>query len=277
MSQPIAPAPGTVGSYAPHPDTSVRRLYVLLCGFEIIPRSVSLRGADPDVILAVPITAYLLDTAEGWVLFDAGLDEANLRDPERLEALYTSQGWSPPPVVWPAHEMEGQLRRIGLGFGDIARVVLSHLHADHSGHLKRMPQAVLTIQRAERDYAFSGRARASWFPSDYDLPGLRWEVIEGDREIMPGLTALSTPGHAPGHQSLLVTLPETGRVVLAGDVGDLVENFRDEVLPGESQDDAAALRSIRRVNALVADGAQLFLTHDPDLLLRLRRAPGFYG
>jgi N-acyl homoserine lactone hydrolase len=96
-------------------------------------------------VISVPITAYLHDTEEGWVLFDAGLDEANLRDPERLEALYLSQRWNPSPVAWPAHEMEGQLRRIGLGFGNISRVVLSHLHADPSGHLKRMPQARLTI------------------------------------------------------------------------------------------------------------------------------------
>jgi glyoxylase-like metal-dependent hydrolase (beta-lactamase superfamily II) len=139
-----------------------------------------------------------------------------------------------------------------------------------------MRQARLTIQKAEWDYAFSGQARPSWFPSDYDLPGLRWDVIEGDREILPGVTALSTRGHSPGHQSLLVDLPRTGRVVLAGDVGDLLLNFHEEILPGESADDEAALRSIRRINGLVTDGAKLFLTHDPDLLLTLRRAPEFY-
>jgi N-acyl homoserine lactone hydrolase len=222
------------------------------------------------------MTAYLLDTEEGWVLFDAGLDEGNLRDPARLQSLYISKGWEPPPVVWPAHEMEGQLARLGLGFADISRVILSHLHADHSGHLKRMPQARLTIQRAEWDYAFSGTARDSWFPSDYDLPGLDWDIIEGDHEIMPGLTAIATRGHSPGHQSLFVDLPNTGRAVLAADVGDLEENFRSETLPGESADDEAALASIRRINALVAEGAKLFLTHDPDLLLRIRRAPDFY-
>lgn len=261
----------------PQTPTSVRRLYVLLCGFEIIPKSISTRDRHGDIVISVPITAYLLDTAEGWVLFDAGLDEANLRDLVRLDALFLSKGWIPPPVVWPAHEMGGHLARLGLGFGDISRVILSHLHADHSGHLKRMPQARLTIQRAEWDYAFSGTARDSWFQSDYDLPGARWDIIEGDKAIMPGMQAITTPGHAPGHQSLVVDLPRTGRVVLAGDVGDLMENFRDEVLPGETADDVAALASIRRINALVAEGARLFLTHDPDLLLGLRRAPDFYG
>ena len=256
--------------------TSVRRLFVLLCGFEIIPKSISTRDRHGDIVISVPITAYLMDTDEGWVLFDAGLDEANLRDPALLQARYLSIGWDPPPVVWRSHEMEGQLTEVGLGFGDIARVIVSHLHADHSGHLKRMTQARLIIQRDERDYAFSGEERASWFRSDYDLPDLKWEVIEGDRMIMPGMQAIKTRGHSPGHQSLIVDLPNTGRVVLAGDVGDLMENFRDEVLPGESADDVAALASIRRINALVAGGAKLFLTHDPDLLLTLKRAPNCY-
>ncbi len=260
----------------PDMNTSVRRLYVLLCGFEIIPKSISTRDRHADIVISVPITAYLLDTTEGWVLFDAGLDEGNLRNPAQLEKLYLSVDWNPPPVVWPTHEMGAQLAALGLGFGDISRVILSHLHADHSGHLKRMPQARLTIQRAEWNHAFSGRAPASWFPSDYDHQGAQWDIIDGDQTIMPGIKVISTRGHAPGHQSLIVDLPDTGRVVLAGDVGDLMENFREEVLPGESADDVAALASIRRINALVADGAKLFLTHDPDLLLHLRRAPDFY-
>lgn len=256
--------------------TSVRRLFVLLCGFEIIPKSISTRGRHGDIVISVPITAYLMDTDEGWILFDAGLDEANLRDPSLLQARYVSIGWDPPPVVWGSHEMASQLAALGLGFVDISRVIVSHLHADHSGHLKRMPQARLTIQRDEHNYAFSGKERASWFRSDYDLPGLQWDVINGDCMIMPGLQVIKTRGHSPGHQSLVVDLKNTGRVVLAGDVGDLMENFRDEVLPGESADDVAALASIRRINTLVAEGAQLFLTHDPDLLLTLKRAPDWY-
>lgn len=259
------------------PATAVRRLFVLLCGFEVIRLSVSLRGADLSILLAVPMTADLLDTDGGWVLFDAGMDEGHLRDPARLESLFLDPVWDPPPVVRPEHEMGRLHAALGLGFGDIARVVLSHLHADHTGHLKRMPEARLMLQRAEWRHATSDRAGGAWFRQDYDPPGLDRERIEGDREIMPGMTPLSTPGHTPGHQSLLIELPQTGRVLLAADVGDLMGNFADELLPGEASDDAQALASIRRVNALVAQGAKLLLTHDPDQLRALRRAPEFYG
>lgn len=91
------------------------------------------------------------------------------------------------------------------------------------------------------------------------------------------MTALATPGHTPGRQSLLIDLPRTGRVLLAADVGDMVKNFVEEVLPGEASDDLQALASVRRVNALVARGAKLLLTHDPDQLRALRRAPEFNG
>lgn len=257
--------------------TAVRRLYVLLCGFEVIPRTISTRGRHPRVIHAVPITAYLMDTGLGWVLFDTGLDEANLNDPARLKTHFMDPGWDPPPVVRADHELGGQLAQIGLDWSDIGTVVLSHLHADHSGHLKRLTHARIILHRREHEHAFSDHASAAWFRDDYDMID-DWELIDGDTELMPGIEILDTEGHTPGHLSLVVDLPQTGSVVLAADVGDLMENFREEVLPGEASDDDAALKSIRRINALVAEReAMLMLTHDPDLLLGLKLAPEWYG
>ncbi len=94
---------------------------------------------------------------------------------------------------------------------------------------------------------------------------------------MPGIDILDTRGHSPGHQSLQVELPNTGTVVLAADVGDLMANFREEILPGESVDDDAALAAIRRINRIVAArDALLLLTHDPDEVQRIRLAPDCY-
>jgi glyoxylase-like metal-dependent hydrolase (beta-lactamase superfamily II) len=272
QAAPAATVPALTGAH-----TEVRRLHVLLCGYEVIPLAISLRGADPRLLHAVPITAYLLDTARGWVLFDAGLDEADLRDPERLRSHFLEPGWDPPPVVLPHQETAPQLAALGMGFEDIGTVILSHLHADHTGHLKRLTHARMLVHARERAHAFSDAAGPAWFRSDYDLPGLRFETVEGDREVMPGLTLIETPGHTPGHMSALVELPETGPVVLAADVGDLTENLRDEVLPGEASDHAEALASIRRVNALVERGATLMPTHDPDRLRGLGLAPEGYG
>lgn len=257
--------------------TSVRRLFVLLCGFEIIPKTVSTYQIGARFIISVPISAYLLDTDEGWVLFDTGIDEANLRDRALLDEKFLLAGWDPPPVVKPHHELERQLREIGIGYADISTVILSHLHADHTGHMKDMPHAKFIVARRERDYVLSGEAPYYFFASDYELPGLDWQLIEGDLELMPGLTIIATPGHSPGHQSLVIELPNTGPCVLAADVGDLMINFTDEILPGGMTDQTEALASIRRINAVVADKqAMLFLTHDPELVQQIKLAPDFY-
>lgn len=255
-------------------DTEVLGLYVLLCGYEIIPRSVSLRGADPRFLHAVPITAYLIDTRRGWVLFDTALDPANIDDPVRRASCFTDLGWDPPPAVLAAHRLETQLSALGVALSDIETVILSHLHADHSGYLKHLTPKRVLIQRAEFDHAFSAKAGPAWFREDYDLPGLKWEVIEGDAEVMPGLSLLFTPGHTPGHQSALLVLPDGPPVILAADVGDLRQNFSEERLPGEAADDAAALASLRRLNALERElGARMLLTHDPEQIKEIPLAP----
>ena len=193
-----------------------------------------------------------------------------------MDERYILPGWDPTPVVKPHHEMARQLAEIGIGFSDISIVILSHLHADHTGHIKHMPRARIIVSRPEYEFGFSDAAPYYFFRSDYDLAGFDWQIIDGDTELMDGLTILATPGHSPGHQSLLVDLPQTGKVVLAADVGDLMINFTDEILPSAT-DDIAALASIRRINALVAEHrAMLMLTHDPELVQQIKLAPDYY-
>ena len=94
---------------------------------------------------------------------------------------------------------------------------------------------------------------------------------------MPGLDILLTRGHRPGHQPLVVTLPESGTKILTGDCADLLENFDREVL-GSSMDDEAALASIRRLKEIAArTGGELVPLHDPDFVQRARLAPLYYA
>ena len=254
--------------------TEVRRLFVLLCGYEILPKTVSTRDRGARFILSEPVCAYLLDTARGWVLLDAGLNPDNLDDPVRRAALFIDFGLTP-PIVRATHRFEPQLAEIGVGFADIRHVILSHLHYDHCGYLDRLTHARISIQRRALDAA-GGDPRRGYIASDYAIPGLDWDLRDGDWSAMPGLELLDTAGHTPGHQSALVTLP--GRnLLLPFDAGDLAENFEDEVLPGEAYDDAAALAAIQRLKAIKAErGAEMLLFHDPVAIQRIRLAPDFY-
>jgi N-acyl homoserine lactone hydrolase len=231
--------------------TEVLRLYVLLCGYELLEKTISTKGRGSRFVLAEPISAYLLQTTSGYVLIDAGANSELVNDPKLRQIYYTGRGWNP-PVILPQHELSYQLDAIGVAPAQITRIVLSHMHLDHTGNLKLFPGAEVYVQRREYDYAFSADHSPAWFEIDYALPNLRWHLLDGDYELLPGLELITTYGHTPGHQSAIVTLPNSGTLVLTADAGDLHENFDDEVPPGENIGDEVALESIRRLKRVAA-------------------------
>lgn len=256
--------------------TDIKRLFVLLCGFEILPKTISTRDRGGRFMLSEPVCVYLLDTTSGWVLLDAGLNPDNIDDPARREDCFTRYGMTP-PIVRPAHHIEIQFEQIGIGFQDIDWVILSHLHYDHCGYLGRLQHARISVQQAEYDVAFGADPGLAYIRSDYDIAGLQWDLRNGDWTAMPGLTLLDTRGHTAGHQSAVVELPGGGSIILPFDAGDLAENFDAEILPGECCDDAAALHAIRRLKALREEpGAQMLLFHDPVAIQHMRLAPEYY-
>ncbi len=255
--------------------SSIKKLYVLLCGFEIIPETVSTRNRGARFVIASPISAYLFDTDEGWVLLDTGFDPKYCRDPALAHDIFHARGWVP-PVVNPEHELDRQLAGIGVAMTDIRHVILSHLHFDHTGYLKHFIHARVSIQRREHEAAFNGTLPNAVLASDINMPGIDWHIVDGDWEVMPGLRMVDTRGHTAGHQSAVVDLAQSGRMVLVTDAGDLQENFDDEVLPGESVDDEAALQAIRRLKAF-AEGGTLLLGHDPVAIQSIRLTPDFYA
>jgi glyoxylase-like metal-dependent hydrolase (beta-lactamase superfamily II) len=96
--------------------------------------------------------------------------------------------------------------------------------------------ATLYIQKAEYDAAFGPEpAKYGFAPETYDrLRANRMVRLEGDFDVFGdgSVKILSTPGHTPGHQSLLVRLPKTGAVVLSGDAAHFQENFMLRRVPG---------------------------------------------
>ena len=256
--------------------TSVRRLFVLLVGYEVLPKSVSTKDLGARFIMSEPICCYLADTESGWILLDAGFDPVYVKNRELTEKYFHAAG-NYPPIVSPEHELPFQLQQLGLAFHDVKRVVLSHLHLDHAGYLKYFHHAPVHIQRQEYEHGFSSARPQSYFLEDYNSPDIDWHLEDGDWEVVPGLNMIKTRGHTPGHQSAIVELPKSGTCVLPFDAGDLQENFDLEILPGECVDDAAALVSIRRLNKIVADRkGQMILFHDPVAIQRTRLSPEFY-
>jgi N-acyl homoserine lactone hydrolase len=257
-------------------STSVRRLFVLLCGFEILPKTISTQGRGGRFILSEPVCVYLLDTSSGWILLDAGLNPDNGRNSARMEQKFWRQGMTA-PVIRDAHLLDTQLEAIGVSPEDINQVILSHMHYDHCGCLRQFTHARISVQRREYEHAFCADPGIAYFREEYHDPRLQWELRDGDWEALPGLELIDTRGHTQGHQSALVELPETGTIVLPFDAGDLQENFDEEIAPGETCDEEAAMRAIRRLKAIEAERhATRLLFHDPVAIQKMRLAPECY-
>ncbi len=181
---------------------SVKSLQVLYCGLgvEIDKGNVITYRVDVGMKVEIPFLVYLIRTDEGNILFDSGIDHNDL-----------------PHLLSIGKEVEikeedfllNRLREANIDPEEINFVFQSHLHWDHSGLLRYFPNAEIIIQREEYGYAINPPpfAEAYYRRPYYSAPNLNWRIIDGDESLMPGITAILTQGHTPGHQSLMVELP----------------------------------------------------------------------
>jgi N-acyl homoserine lactone hydrolase len=172
-----------------------------------------------------------------------------------------------------------RLDALGLAPDDVDMVVLSHLHYDHAGGAQLFPESELVVQQDEYSYAHYPAAFFAplYYKRNFDLPGYKWRLLEGDAELAPGITVLRTDGHTPGHQSLLVELPETGPVILAGDCCYWQDNIDRELPPGVVWDPSRAAHSIKRLKTLARlVHGRIFPSHDPAFWSKAIKSPDGY-
>ena len=131
------------------------------------------------------------------------------------------------------------LSTVGLSVGDIDLVVNCHLHFDHIGGNPSFPATPIHCQRKELETA---RAGEYTFPELVDFEGARWELLDGEAELGPGVHVVPTPGHVDGHQSVVLVC-EDGSVVLAGQAHDAASGWSADAL-------AAQARSLGHVEPL---------------------------
>src|SRR6266542_4062785 len=140
----------------------------------------------------VPIVCYLVQTGDGTnILIDSGLPE-NVQPPPGM----------PMPVM--GKDVLEQLAQLGLHPGDIDLLICTHFDQDHTGHHAAFTSAELIVQRQHYELARSGYMRFAPTRSQWDHPALRYRLVEGDTQLLPGLELIETSGHVPGHQSVLL-------------------------------------------------------------------------
>lgn len=172
-----------------------------------------------------------------------------------------------------------QLAALGLRPQDIDTVICTHFDVDHAGYHDSFPQAEFIVQRAHYDLARSGHTRFEKARPHWDHPSLRYRLVDGDTELLPGLTLLETSGHVTGHQSILVRLPRTGTILLAIDAVILERLFTPERKQTPyDENEEQLIASTRKLLALAKkeQAAQVIFGHDGFQWQSLRKAPAFY-
>ena len=261
------------GLTASAPST-VRRVVPLTLGWEDLPKSVSVHGADPAIRLREPVPGVLVELDGGWLLLDTGLNPALIRDP-LFAARFHGRSHDIRAILpeGDGDPLEQALAAQGLAVDDVFMVAVSHLHNDHAGGLRHFAGRVpVHAQRREVEYGLGHHPdpeNNGIFRIDFDDPAIDWRLADGEVEIAPGVTAVPTFGHTPGHQSFAVELSPAaggGGYVFAFDAADLQENIDDEVSVGGfiGVEPADCVEQIRKLKSLAsARHLRLLPGHDP--------------
>jgi N-acyl homoserine lactone hydrolase len=246
----------------------VEKLYILDCG-EGTSSDVSRwsPGVDEGKPVNFVDNCYLIRHAQGWMLWDTGIPDAVAAMPNGLVPA------DPKALVWHRPKtLAAQLDELGVKPPDIKIVAVSHTHPDHIGNVEMFPAARLYVQKAEYEWPTAdGRPR---FKPEHPVTEL-----EGDHDVFGdgSVVILSTPGHTPGHQSLLVKLPHTGAVILSGDAVHFRSNWDNRRVPSVNFSKEQTLASLQKIaDTMAKEKAELWINHDKPQRDSQKLSPAFY-
>ena len=246
----------------------IERIYILNCG-EGIAGDISRwsPGVNVGKSMAFVDNCYLIKHASGWMLWDTGVTDA-------IAAMPDGQAPSDPRAThWRRPKtLASQLEELKVKPSDIKFVAISHTHADHIGNVGMFPQSMLLVQKAE--YEWPTPLGVGRFKPDHPVTKL-----EGDHDVFGdgSVMIIATPGHTPGHQSLLVRLPKTGALLLTGDAVHFKDNWDNRRVPSQNFDKDKTATSLQRIADILAkEKAQLWINHDKAQRDSLKMSPTYY-
>jgi N-acyl homoserine lactone hydrolase len=257
------------------PPKSVR-LYVFDCG--------RIAGLDPQRLFHfkkeelaggpdVVVTCYLVAHPKGTLMWDVGTIPDN--------AFPADGSPAKEDVSTVAKKLLPQLAAVGYAPADITYLGLSHYHSDHTANANAFAGATWLVHRTERDFMFSDKPTGIIRPADYTLlKDAKTKILtDQDYDVFGDGTVIIkyAPGHTPGHQVLLVNLPKTGPVLLAGDLYHYPEERFTDKTPSFEFNHEQSLASRKAIeDFLKKSKAQLWIEHDMATFNKLKIAPAYY-
>jgi N-acyl homoserine lactone hydrolase len=194
------------------------------------------------------VFGYLIQHNRGHVLLDTGLGEADAE----------TESWYRPQRI----PLQEALGAHGVSLGEIDVIVNCHLHFDHCGGNPLLAGTPVVCQRRELAAAQAGNYTMEHL---IDHPGIRYDLLDGEAEIWPGVHVIPTPGHVDGHQSLVAEC-EDGSIVLAGQSHETASAWSADALAayattlGHAEPLPVAPAWIERL--LAFDPRRVFFAHD---------------
>ena len=218
-----------------------------------------------------PCPGYLIQTSDGTnILVDTGVP---------LDGSFIPDSGEPMRIT----SVVDQLAALELTPRDIHLLVCTHFDPDHSGSHDAFPWSELIVQRTHYEFARASKEqRFTLTRPHWDAPGLRYRLIDGDLELVPGVTLIETSGHVPGHQVVLVRLPHTGPVLLAIDAVAMEVDFDPTTRLKDNGADLdpleAAVSAHKLFELAKREGVTLTVFgHDETQWSTLKKAPEFYS
>ena len=250
----------------------VNKLFILPAGYGMVKAfffNTDLGFENPQMIYS-PLNIYLLDTSDGPILIDTGLDEVFLNNPnyydgtpmEGLLYLYLKE----------EERIPNLLKMAGYKPEDIKLVISTHFHCDHSGGHQYFRETPVLVQKDELTIIDDD----TYSPADCRIKNLHYQVIDGDYQLCDNIRLIHTPGHSPGHQSVLINTVNSGYVLLCIDAA-LTEGIFRNNLPYAAAVPEQAAASLKKIQA-IADGyhALPIFGHDEHQVKTLKTYPEFY-
>lgn len=239
--------------------------------FGVVPKTLWSRRLAADEKNRIPLgmRCLLVEHDDGLILVDTG---AGNKETPKFHDIYAIENRGHDDRT----ALEDGIRAAGFTPDDIKMVINTHLHFDHAGGntwrtptgevISAFPNARYVVQAGERAYAETPNERttASYFPPNWApiVAADRFDFVEGEREIVPGIIVRPTPGHTPHHQSVLVR--SAGETLCF--LGDVVPTTHHLPLPWIMGYDVEPLVTLESKRALLAEAVReewlLMFEHD---------------
>ena len=261
------------------------RLYVFDCGWITTTEQshqFSLGDEYAGQFMELPVRCYLVKHPMGILQWDAGLAESNL-----LSRLDDEAGiYGPKPhfnqgiAVEYSNSYKKQLQQVGIRPSDVTHIAFSHIHFDHTGNGNLFTEATWLVQEADYQAAFGDAPPPFVDLSTFEnLKDGKVELLQGDHDVFgDGTVVLKVaPGHTPGSQVLVLDLPQTGKLLLSGDLWHSRMTRENSWVPKFNVDAEQTRQSMVEINRFIeAEGAELWIQHDLFENLQIALAPTFY-